>query len=119
MRMSRILSGLAGVVYQMDDVLIFGRNREDHDVRLEAALTRIKSNGITLNKDKCLFGQVKIQFLGHIIDKNGITADPSKVTAITEMKTPENISELRRFFGYGKPTRQVYTSVGHNHSTLT
>ena len=42
---------------------------------------------------------MKIQFLGHIIDKNGITADPSKVTAITEMKTPENISELRRFLG--------------------
>ena len=99
MRMSRILSGLAGVVCQMDDVLIFGRNREDHDVRLEAALTRIKSAGITLNKDKCLFGQEKIKFLGHIIDKNGITADPSKVTAITEMKTPENISELRRFLG--------------------
>ena len=99
MRMSRVLSGLAGVVCQMDDVLIFGRNREDHDVRLKAALTRIKSAGITLNKDKCLFGQEKIQFLGHIIDKNGITADPSKVTASTEMKTPENISELRRFLG--------------------
>ena len=99
MRMSRILGGLAGVVCQMDDVLIFGRNREDHDVRLEAALTRIKSAGITLNEDKCLFGQEKIQFLGHTIDKNGITADPSKVTAITEMKTPENISELGRFLG--------------------
>ena len=60
MRMSRILSGLAGVVCQMDDVLIFGRNREDHDVRLEAALTRIKSAGITINKDKCLFGQEKM-----------------------------------------------------------
>ena len=39
MRMSRILSGLAGVVCQMDDVLIFGQGREEHDVRLEATLT--------------------------------------------------------------------------------
>ena len=57
MRMSRILSELAGVVCQMDDVLIFGQDREEHDVRLEAALTQIKSAGITLNKDKCLFGR--------------------------------------------------------------
>ena len=57
MRMFRILSGLAGVVCQMDDVLIFGQDREGHNVRLEAALTRIKSAEITLNKDKCLFGQ--------------------------------------------------------------
>ena len=43
MRVSRILNGLAGVVCQINDVLIFGRDREDHDVRLEAALTQIKS----------------------------------------------------------------------------
>ena len=98
-RMSRILSGLPGVVCQMDDVLIFGRDRAEHDARLEAALTRIKHAGITLNKDKCAFGQEKLQFLGHVVDKNGISADPSKVAAITKMKSPENISELRRFLG--------------------
>ena len=94
--MSRILSGLAGVVCQMDDVLIFGCNRAEHDARLEAVLTRIKAAGITLNS---AFGQKKLQFLGHVIDRNGISADPSKVTAIAKMKSPENISELRRFLG--------------------
>ena len=98
-RMSRILSGLAGVVCQMDDVLIFGCNRAEHDARLEAALTRIKAAGITLNRDKCVFGQEKLQFLGHVVDRNGISADPSKVTAIAKMRSPENISELRRFLG--------------------
>ena len=98
-RMSRIVSGLAVVVCQMDDVLIFGCNRAEHDARLEAALTRIKAAGITLNRDKCAFGQEKLQFLGHVIDRNGISADPSKVTAIAKMKSPENISELRRFLG--------------------
>ena len=75
--MSRILKGLAGVVCQMDDVLIFGCNRAEHDVTLEAVLTRIKAAGITLNRDKYAFGQEKLQFLGHVIDRNGISADPS------------------------------------------
>lgn len=74
-RMSRILSGLAGVVCQMDNALIFGCDRAEHDARLEAALTRIKSDGITLNR---AFGQEQLQFLGHVVDKNGISADPRK-----------------------------------------
>ena len=87
------------MVCQMNNVLIFGCNRAEHDARLEAALTRIKAAGITLNRDKCAFGQEKLQFLGHVVDRNGISADPSKVTAIAKMRSPENISELRRFLG--------------------
>jgi len=58
-----------------------------------------------------LFGQETLKFLGHIVDKNGITADPDKVAAITKMKSPENVSELRRFLGMvnqlGKFTPQL------------
>ena len=56
-RMSKILSGLEGIVCQMDDVLIFGRTKEEHDTRLMMALEKICSAGVTLNKEKCLFGQ--------------------------------------------------------------
>ena len=77
MRISKILSGLAGVVCTMDDELIFRQDREEHKVKLEAALTLTKSAGITLNRDNCLFGQEKIQFLGHVIDKNDIAVDLS------------------------------------------
>ena len=61
----------------MEDVLIFGCNKAEHDTRLEAALlARIKAAGITLNKDEYAFEQEKLQFLGHVIDRNGISADP-------------------------------------------
>ena len=98
-RMSAILEGLNGVLCQMDDVLIFGANREEHDSRLAAVLKRIQSAGVTLNPDKCKFRQSSVKFLGHLIDKNGIRADPDKTSAIVEMARPENISDLRRFMG--------------------
>ena len=60
-RMSNILSGLEGIVCQMDDVLVFGRTKEEHDARLVAALNRICSAGVTLNRDKCLFGQNNVK----------------------------------------------------------
>ena len=79
-RMSKILSGLDGVLCQMDDILIHGL--EEHDHRLVAALNRIQSSGVTLNPDKCEFNKEKITFLGHVISKEGIAPDPKKTTAI-------------------------------------
>lgn len=60
----------------MDDVLVFGNTREEHDARLIDVLNRISQAGVTLNTDKCSFGQEKITFLGHVIDKTGISPDP-------------------------------------------
>ena len=92
--MSAILEGLDGVLCQMDDVLIFGTNKEEHDSGLAAVLKRIQSAGVTLNPEKCEFRRISIKFLGHLIVKNGIRADPDKTAAIVGMSKPENTSDL-------------------------
>ena len=76
-RMSQILEGLDGVLCQMDDVLLFGKNKEEHDVRLRAALEKLEAAGVTLNEEKCEFEKSRLLFLGHIIDEQGIHADPN------------------------------------------
>ena len=115
--MSNILSSLDGVVCQMDNVLVFGKDQTQHDARLLAVLERIENAGATLNKDKCEFGKTSIKFLGHMIDHNGIRADPDKTSAIREMKTPTTVLALRHFMGMvnqlGKFTPTWHTS--HNH----
>ena len=98
-RMSRILSGPDGVLCQMHDVLVFGRDQSEHDARLTAVLQRIKSAGATLNSEKCEFGKSTLKFLGYLIDEKGIQADPDKTAAIQEMSPPSNVPELRRFMG--------------------
>ncbi|KAL5491281.1 hypothetical protein EMCRGX_G016538 [Ephydatia muelleri] len=98
-RMSEILLGLDGVVCMMDDVLIFGPNQEIHDMRLKAVLQRVKSAGVTLNRDKCVFSQSSVKFLGQIVDAHGVKPDPNKVTAIRGMAAPMNTTELRRYLG--------------------
>ena len=55
------------------------------------------SQKLQLDADLTLGHQLK--FLGHLVDEQGIHADPDKVTAITKMVPPTNISELRRFMG--------------------
>ena len=90
--MNKVLEGLEGVVCQMDDVLVFGKTQKQHDQRLIATLERLKEAGVSLNKAKCKFGVSAVKFLGHIVDKDGIKADPDKTKAILNMKPPQNIS---------------------------
>ena len=45
------------------------------------------------------FSQSQLTFLGHIVDKHGVRADPSRIAAIKELKTPTTVSELHRFLG--------------------
>ena len=103
--MSDLLHDLPGVICHIDDILVFGSTRDEHDSRLLAVLERITTAGITLNPDKCQFSQPQITFLGHVIDRNGISPDPRKTTAILAMKPPSSITELRRFMGINQMSK--------------
>ena len=98
-RMSSLLERLQGVLCVMDDIIVFGKNQEEHDSRLHTVLTRLSLSGITLNSEKCEFSKNRLTFLGHIIDSQGISADPSKTAAITQMDPPKSVTELHRFLG--------------------
>ena len=98
-KMSAVVDGLQGVLCLIDDILIFGRDKAEHDERLLAALNKIQNAGVTLNAEKCEFWCNQVKFLGHVISKNGVTPDPAKTAAIKEMEAPTNITELRRFMG--------------------
>lgn len=80
----------------IDDVIIYGKDWQEHNTRLEVVTERINKAGIMLNADKCRIGRT---FLGYIIDAAGIHADPEKTKAIVEMEPPTNVTELRRFLG--------------------
>ena len=98
-RMSEILRGCEGVMGLIDDVLVHGRTEEEHHKRLIAVLEKLKTEGVTLNKDKCIFYTNVIHFLGQRVDQNGVSPDKEKIRAIQEIPRPTNITEIRRFLG--------------------
>ena len=97
--MSSILEGLDGVICRMDDILIHGRHQAEHDERIRAVLHRLQKVGLTLNNQKCEFSKGRIKFLGHIVDAQGVHADPEKTKAIAQFPVPSNVTELQRFMG--------------------
>ena len=87
---------------QMDDVLIFGSDKAQHDQRLTTVLKRLQATGVTLNSEKCEFVKIRVKFLGHMIDLEGtesIQPDPEKISAIVKMTVPRNVPKLCRFLG--------------------
>ena len=98
-RISEALIGLEGTVCLMDDILVYGATREEHDERLREVLQRLRDLGMTLNPEKCSFAKSSVKFLGHMIDSEGIKPDPDKVSAIEKFTTPSCIGDVRRFLG--------------------
>ncbi|KAK3568444.1 hypothetical protein QTP86_007296 [Hemibagrus guttatus] len=99
MRMCQILEGLDGVTCHMDDILIYGSSSEEHDIRLDAALKKLQSAGLTLNRKKCEFAKTEVKFLGHKLSSGGLQPDPDKLAAVQNMCEPTNVSEVRSFLG--------------------
>ena len=97
--MNSLLTGLEGVFCLIYDVLVFGASRKDHDDRLDAVLRKLQNAGVMLNRSKCAFLKDQVKFLGHVVNKDGTRADPEKISAIVNMKTTSNITELRRLLG--------------------
>ena len=97
--MDKTLVGLEGVLCHMDDIIVFGANKEEHDTQLEHVLQRLQSAGVTLNTDKCRFAKIELRFLDHLITQQGIQPDPKKTATIAKMSAPTNVTELKRFMG--------------------
>ena len=98
-RMTSMLEGLPGVVCHIDDILIYGKDQQEHDERLRSTLLVIRQAGLTLNCKKCQFSKSSLSFLGYIVNSQGIAQDPQKTRAITEIKPPTTVTQMRRFLG--------------------
>ena len=82
--MEQILQGIPGVVAFMDDIELTGATVEEHLDRLDQVLQRLEEHGLRLQKSKCEFLKDRVEYLGHIIDKDGLLPVLEKVRAITD-----------------------------------
>ena len=97
--MSEILKDVEGAICQMDDILVHGADQEVHNRLVRATLHCLEEAGITLNIEKCQFFKTSVKFLGSIIDKQGIHANPMKTKGISEFPPLKNVKDLQRFMG--------------------
>lgn len=99
-RLADTLQGLSGVTVVADDILVFGKDRAEHDANLRDLLERARSSGLRLNKDKCKFLEPELPYIGHLLTQEGVKPDPKKVAAIVDMPSPTSTDGVKRFLGH-------------------
>lgn len=94
-----IYEHIPGVETMMDDIIVWGSTREEHDARVREVLDLTRKSNLKLNRDKCEFAVKSLTFVGDVISEEGVKPDPRKTSAIVNMERPQNKEEVRRFMG--------------------
>ena len=90
------LTGVTGIA---DDMVIFGRNKEENDRSLILFLETTRKNGLVLNKRKLQFKKKEVSFFGHRWNSTGISPDPKKTESILKMQFPPDKETMHSFLG--------------------
>ncbi|KAI3523720.1 hypothetical protein L1887_02068 [Cichorium endivia] len=87
------------VIVFIDDILIYSRSKEEHSQHLRQVLETLRAEKLYAKFSKCEFWIRKVDFLGHIVSKEGIHVDPTKIKAIENWEAPKTPTEIRQFLG--------------------
>ena len=101
------------VMVYVDDLIVFSQTLEEHMTDLNNVFQALIKARLTLNPNKCVFLAKEINYLGHVVSKNGVSVDPKKVSAIKEYPIPKTTTEIRSFLGMCNYYRKFVKSYSH------
>ncbi|GKD49394.1 putative reverse transcriptase domain-containing protein [Tanacetum coccineum] len=87
------------VIVFIDDILIYSKSEEEHAEHLKLILELLKKEELYAKFSKCEFWLSEVQFLGHVIDSEGIHMDPAKIESIKDWASPKTPTEIHQFLG--------------------
>ena len=99
--MDIVLTGLqwTSCLVYLDDIIVLGQTFTEHLSNLGSVFSRIRDAGLKIKPEKCSFLKEKVKYLGHIVSKEGIAADPEKTATVKTWPTPTSTKEVQQFLG--------------------
>ena len=107
------------VLVFFDDILVYSRNFDEHLQHLRHVLEILENHSLKVKMSKCLWGVEKVEYLGHVITKEGVSAEPSKISCMLGWPVPRSVRELRGFLGLTGYYRRFIAGYGKIASPLT
>ena len=118
--MNELMEGLEFVRAYLDDLLIVTKGSfQDHLDKLEQVLTRLAEAGLKVNVSKSHFCQHELEYLGYLINREGVRPTMKKVEAIRNIAPPKTRKQLRGFIGMVNYYRDMWPKRSHLLAPLT
>ena len=95
----RTLHGVPRQACLLDDIIVTGRDDDEHLDNVESILGHLSDHGLRVNPTKCTFFADAVEYCGHIVSRHGLRKTDDKIKAINEAPAPQNMSQLRSFLG--------------------
>lgn len=102
-----------------DDILIYSRTWGEHLQHLHTTFQTLKEHKLYAKLSKCAFGQIEIEYLGHIINEKGVSAEEGKVSTKLAWPQPKTLKALRGFLGLTGYYRRFVKDYGKMSKPLT
>ncbi|GKA55845.1 putative reverse transcriptase domain-containing protein [Tanacetum coccineum] len=96
------------VIVFVDDILVYSKDKEEHGKHLKTVLELLKKEGLYAKFSKCDFWLDSVQFLGHVIDHNGVHVDPAKIKAIRNWAAPTTPTKKNNKYEWGKEEEEAF-----------
>ena len=80
----------------LDEIIIFSRTEEEH---LEQIFKKLREYGLKMKREKCNFFKKHLQYLGHLVSKEGFEPLPEKIKSIKNMLSPKTVKEVKQILG--------------------
>ena len=87
------------VLVFFDDILVYSKDPAEHENHVRQVLQLLREHKLYAKKSKCTFFTEKVEYLGFIVSKDGVSTDPSKVEAVVNWPQPNSVREVRGFLG--------------------
>ncbi|KAI3815522.1 hypothetical protein L1987_15193 [Smallanthus sonchifolius] len=107
------------VIVFIDDILVYSKSEGDHHCHLREVLEVLKQEKLYARFSKCAFWLREVQFLGHVINPNGIMVDPAKIETVKEWNVPKTPTEIQSFLGLAGYYRRFIQDFSRIASPLT
>jgi hypothetical protein len=107
------------VLVFFDDILIYNKTWKDHMTHVDQVLILLSQHQLFLKQSKCAFGASEVEYLGHLVGKDGVRVDPKKIEAMQDWPHPKTLKILHGFLGLTGYYRKFIKNYGKISAPLT
>ncbi|KAJ9567181.1 LOW QUALITY PROTEIN: hypothetical protein OSB04_003147 [Centaurea solstitialis] len=107
------------VIVFIDNILIYSRTKEEHVTHLREVLEVLQRERFYAKFSKCAFWLQEVEFLGHLVNREGIKVDPAKIEAVMSSETPTKVRSFLGLAGYYRRFIQDFSRIAVPLTRLT